>query len=175
MSQTPAAPSIKGREMHDLTDSLPQRPGYSSRPRSAIRYVVVHHVGSGVNRDYTAQEIARYHVDGNGWPGIGYHFLVHPAGQIDQVNRLETRSYHCGNLNGQSVGVCLAGDFSEAMPASGQIESVGRLVGELQAELGRELIVLGHGDVPSTSCPGATFESWRQLIRPRAVAPGRHR
>ena len=161
--------------MRDLTESLPQRPGYRSRPRPAIRYVVVHHVGSGVNRDYTAQEIARYHVDGNGWPGIGYHFLVHPAGQIDQVNRLETRSYHCGNLNGQSVGVCLAGDFSEAMPASGQIESVARLVGELQAELGRELILLGHGDVPSTSCPGATFESWRQLIRPRAVAPGRNR
>ena len=115
-------------ELRDLTDSLPRKPGYRSRPRSAIRYVVVHHVGGGVNRDYSALEIARYHVDGNGWPGIGYHFLVHPAGQIDQVNQLGTRSYHCGNLNGESVGVCLAGDFTEAMPASEQTESVGRLV-----------------------------------------------
>ena len=169
------APRIGGREMRDLTDNLPRRPGYRSRTRSAIRYVVVHHVGGGVNRDYTALEIARYHVDGNGWPGIGYHFLVHPGGQIDQVNRLETRSYHCRNLNGESVGVCLAGDFTKAMPASTQIESIGRLVTELQAELGRELVVLGHGDVPSTSCPGATFENWRQVIRPRAAAPGQHR
>ena len=68
----------------------------------------------------------------------------------------------------------MAGDFTEAMPASEQIESVGRLVKELEVELGRELIVLGHGDVPSTSCPGATFENWRQQIRTRAVAPGHH-
>ena len=170
----PPAPSIEAREMRDLTDRLPRKPGYRSRPRLAIRYIVVHHVGGGVNRDYTALEIARYHIDANGWPGIGYHFLVHPTGQIDQVNQLETRSYHCRNLNGESVGMCLAGDFTEATPASEQIESVGRLVTELEVELGRELIVLGHGDVPSTSCPGATFESWRQLIRPRAVAPGLH-
>ena len=160
--------------MRDLTGSLPRRPGYRSRHRSAIRYVIVHHVGGGVNRDYSALEIAQYHIDANGWPGIGYHFLVHPAGQVDQVNRLETRSYHCRNLNGESVGVCLAGDFGEATPDSKQLDSVGRLVTELQDELGRELIVLGHGDVPSTSCPGATFESWRQLIRPKASAPGHH-
>lgn len=158
--------------MRDLTGSLPRKPGYGSRPKSAIRYVVIHHVGGGVNRDYSALEIARYHVDANGWPGIGYHFLVHPAGQVDQVNRLETRSYHCRSLNGESVGVCLAGDFSRATPALTQIESAGRLVTELQSELGRELIVLGHGDVPSTTCPGATFESWRQRIRPRGTASG---
>lgn len=152
--------------MRDITDSLPRRPGYRSRPRSAIRYVVIHHVGGGVNRDYTAREIARYHLDTKGWPGIGYHFLVHPSGQVDQVNRLEILSYHCRRLNEESVGVCLAGDFTEATPTLSQIASVGRLLGGLQAQLGRELIVLGHGDVPSTSCPGATFESWRQLVRP---------
>ena len=149
----------------DLVDQLPRKPGYGSRPFSSIRYVVLHHVGSRVNRDYTALEIARYHVDTNGWPGIGYHYLVHPAGQVDQVNQLGTRSYHCRGLNGESIGVCLAGDFGKAEPGFEQIEAVGRLVTELEVELGRELIVLGHGDVPSTSCPGATFESWRQLIR----------
>ena len=91
----PLAPPMEVGELRDLTDRLPRKPGYRSRPRLAIRYIVVHHVGGGVNRDYTALEIARYHVDANGWPGIGYHFLVHPAGQIDQVNQLETRSYHC--------------------------------------------------------------------------------
>lgn len=161
--------------MRDLTNSLPGRSGYKSRHLSAIRYVVVHHVGGGVNRDYSAFEIARYHIDANGWPGIGYHFLVHPAGQIDQVNRLETRSYHCRDLNGESVGVCLAGDFTQAHPDPNQLDSLGRLVGELQTLFDRELIVLGHGDVPSTSCPGATFERWRQLIRPKALVTGNHR
>ena len=79
---------------------------------------------------------------------------MHPAGQIDQVNQLETRSYHCGDLNGESVGVCVAGDFTEAMPASEQIESVGRLVTELEVEARPRTDRVGARRCASDKLPG---------------------
>ncbi len=166
---------LDGLAIKDLTGILPDGRGdptgrpYEKRPLSAIRYVVIHHVGAGPNRDFTAQEIAEYHVHQKGWPGIGYHYLVHTDGSIDLVGDLPTTRYHCGRLNQQAIGVCLAGDFTQALPANEQLASAARLAAGLEAQLGRPLIVVGHGDLPAqatgvgrTDCPGQRWEHFRQ-------------
>jgi len=164
----------------DVRASLPRATGrqeYALRAATAeaakglVERIVVHHVGGGVNRDYTAEEIAAYHAFDRGWPGIGYHFLVHPDGRIEYVGDWLTVRYHCGKLNASSLGVCLAGDFTAAAPPDRQLMRARMLIAGIRRVLGREVPALGHRDLdpaatgyPRPECPGRTWESWRLQV-----------
>jgi hypothetical protein len=72
--------------MLDVAGILPtQPPGYSKRVPESIFFLTLHHT-VGWSYDQTtlqnAINIASGHINGKGWPGIGYHFLVGPSGQI---------------------------------------------------------------------------------------------
>lgn len=144
---------------------------YEQRRLDAIRRIIVHHVG-GVNRDYTADEIARYHVRTRGWPGIAYHFLAHQDGRLEYVGDLVSVRYHVGLINRESIGICVAGDFNKERPAQRQLMRVNMLVGGLWRELGRYVPVYGHRDVWQltgygfTECPGDTWLEWRARVVP---------
>lgn len=144
--------------------------GYELRDKREIERIVMHHVGAGVNRDFTAAEIADYHRRVQGWPGIGYHFLAHPDGRLEYVGDIGTIRYHVGKLNGSSVGICLAGDFMEEGPSRMMLMRVKMLVDGLRRVLRRKVAVVGHRDISGetgygwTSCPGDTWESWRGMV-----------
>lgn len=142
---------------------------YERRSLLEVERIVIHHVG-GANRDYTAEEIARYHVRSKGWPGIGYHFLVHRDGRLEYVGDLETVRYHVGLLNRTSIGVCLAGDFTKEAPPGVQLMRVRMLVGGLRRVRAANVPVVGHRDVwrgtgyGFTECPGNTWPTWRKEV-----------
>ncbi len=141
---------------------------YAKRPLSAVERLVIHHT-AGANRDFSALEIARYHVEHNGWPGIGYHFVVHPDGSIDYVGDMATIRYHVGLLNATSVGICLAGDFTAEWPTDAALHATCRLVQALRA-FWPDIPVVGHCDIwletgrGPTSCPGETWDEWAQEV-----------
>jgi len=163
---------LGGVYVGDVRFSLPASTTkyYVWRGWSAIRQVVIHHT-AGANRDFTAREVAEYHVVDRGWPGIGYHFLVHPDGRIEYVGNLRTVRYHCGRHNAASIGICLAGDFTTAYPAGGQLMRARMLVNGLWREVGREMPVFGHCELVNTGygpteCPGRTWPRWRERVIP---------
>lgn len=152
---------------------------YERRRPDEIERVVIHHVGAGANRDYSAEEIARYHVESLGWPGVGYHFLVHPDGRVEYIGDWLSVRYHCGRLNRSSLGICLAGDFTMEMPTRPQLMRARMLVLGVFRELGQALgkggsysvPVVGHGDLspastgyPRTACPGTTWPLWCEAL-----------
>ncbi|WBL16462.1 LysM peptidoglycan-binding domain-containing protein [Sutcliffiella sp. NC1] len=69
----------------------------------------------------TAQGFANYHVNSLGWERIGYTFVIEPQNIIDTpkgkrarivyANNILDRSYHVGNSNDFSLGICVAGDY----------------------------------------------------------------
>lgn len=135
-------------------------PDYARRPAESIKRVVVHHT-AGAHQDHTAESIARYHVQTNGWPGIGYHFLVHWDGRLEYVGDLLTVRYHCGRLNGTSIGLCLVGCFTNGRrPTSAQLVRARMLLAGLREAVRPDLAVVGHRDVSAlsgygpTECPG---------------------
>ena len=110
--------------------------------------------------DSTAAAIARYHTEVLGWPGIGYTFLVHQDGVIEQVNDLETISYNVASRNHEVLGICLLGDFTYAPPEDIQVEAARSLLDNLRERLpGRGTV--GHRELAlpgyETACPGETF------------------
>ena len=138
---------------------------YTRRPLESVERVVVHHT-AGPHQDHTAESVARFHVANNRWPGIGYHFLVHWDGRLEYVGDLLTARYHCGRLNGESVGLCLTGCFTQGRaPAQRQLMRARMLVAGLRQALGPGLAVVGHKEIAHltgygpTECPGEWWEA----------------
>ena len=140
----------------DKVDILPKHPSkqFPQRSLDQIKRIAVHHSAS---ERQTAEDYARYHVQSNGWPGIGYHFVIELDGTIVQANRLTTISYNVADGNTPTIGICLSGHMGAREPSDAQLKSLGKLIGHLRRKLGRQLPVYGHRDLQKhkpTSCPG---------------------
>ncbi len=170
-SLLPATPALVDRR-GELVALYPGRPAYQRRDLGQIEGVVIHH--TAVDVDLAARDIARYHVERNGWPGIGYHFLVHQNGDIDWCNELETVSYHAdgqekingvGVNNWRYVGVALNGCFTEGRaPTAAQMLAARWLIASIEYRLGRRLAVLGHKELGVTRCPGDNWAEWKRQL-----------
>lgn len=119
--------------------------------RCKTERVVVHHVGE-ITRDVSAAEIHGWHL-GNGWAGIGYHFVIRKDGTIERGRPQETIGAHAQGFNSTSIGINVVGDFQQEIPTQEQVESLARLITYLESQYG-ELAVCGHRDLMSTDCPG---------------------
>jgi hypothetical protein len=152
-----------------VTDDLRQHPTkrYQTRERSQIDKLVIHHSAGppGVG----ASPIARYHVDHNGWPGIGYHYFVYDDGRIEQTQALETVAYHAGEANPSSIGICLAGDFTDQPPPDAQLLATGQLAAWLLDDLNLPPeAIKPHKQLRATECPGEQWDSgakWGETLR----------
>lgn len=149
----------------DVVATLPVHPTkeYNTRSLDSVSDLVIHHTVSPDDR--TSAQIAAYHVNGRGWPGIGYHYVIGGDGTIELVNYLDTISYHAAGANAYSVGIALKGNFTDTPPSKAQLQATGWLVDELKREL-PIVIALGHKEVAgsATACPGDTWEEWRDRV-----------
>jgi len=152
----------------DLTERLPRHPShtYARRPLSFIRYLVIHHTGAP--EDVGPEAIAAEHVTANGWPGIGYHFVIDADGVVYHTQDLTVVSYHAAQFNPAAVGIALAGDFTGDEPAGAQLDAAAELVARLCRELGLPAeATRGHREMVPTPCPGDRFVAdWKpRLLR----------
>jgi hypothetical protein len=156
-------------------------------PAAAKKTLVIHHSASPTNQD--GFDIASYHVNSNGWGGIGYHFVIthddyqgRPAfglesgAQIQYVGDLLSWRAHVENGNPGRVGICLVGNFVNGVPGPEQLKKARQLVDFLMAP--NEILpsinyysqVTGHGLIEgqSTACPGyanPNFNTWMNFIK----------
>jgi len=158
---------IGNLEVKDIRDKLPQKGRYLRRELGQISYLVVHH--SGVDVDSSAYAIAAYHVRSLGWPGIGYHFLVHWDGTTEYVGDIGQARYNVARRNQEVVGICLPGDFTHREPEAAQLEAARLLLANLQFALGWFVPIVGHKEVAlpgyGTACPGDTWDNWKPALQ----------
>lgn len=146
----------------NITDQLTKSGSYQKRSLNDITDITVHHSAS-LNGEPEAY--ARHHVYNNGWPGIGYHYVIQPDGKIYQVNELDSVSYHNGYNNTNAIGICLTGNFNIEDPKKAQLVSLRKLIRNLKIKIPSIKYVVGHKQVTSTSCPGQymDLDSLRKL------------
>ena len=156
--------------VNDISSELPTGAGtYLNRSMDDIFFIAIHHtVGWNFNysNGWNADNIAKSHSFK--WPGIGYHYLIGPDGEILQTNKLETVSYHVGTLrapeneNKQTIGVALGGDFRNAPPPDAQWGAASALVESLRSNHRNLLSVVPHkrSAGAATVCPGRTDLEW---------------
>jgi hypothetical protein len=153
--------------MVDLTRQLKRDPmqHYTTRPLSDIRYLVIHHTSAGAN--VGPEAIAAEHVEVNGWPGVGYHYVVDLAGVIYRTQDLTVVSYHARQFNPVAVGIALVGDLSSNQPTAAQLTATADLLATLLFDLGLPTqSVRGHREMVPTDCPG---ESFLRVWKPRLL------
>lgn len=151
----------------NVINKLPHHPTrvYKDERAEEIDTAVIHHSASTyiANRSTLEQlcDMARYHIDHHGWPGLSYHYVIDPYGEIFKCNPIERRGYtwHAKGGNDNSIGICLLGNFEETEPTLLQYSALESLIRLLDVVLPRDLKVIGHRDVKgsSTACPGKNF------------------
>lgn len=67
----------------------------------------------------------------NGWAGIGYHYVIHKDGRIEQGRPEGTIGAHCYGYNQTSIGIVSVGNFDIAWPTKQQLSSATHLVAYL--------------------------------------------
>lgn len=165
-------PSL-GNKFIDLRDSLPGN-AYSwswERSLSEIKYLAIHH--SVASDTQTPVQIANFHIQSNGWGGIGYHFVIAKDGVVYYVGDLSTARANVAKLNEAVIGICLIGNFmSGRVPTEEQLNSA-KVLCDFFINIYPDLpnlngwdSVRGHKELSgqSTTCPGDNWPLWKTKI-----------
>ena len=126
----------------------------------SIKYFVIHHTAS---QNSTLESIHRWHQEGRGWYGIGYHYVITRDGDIFKGREDNQQGVHAGTFaNQESIGIALVGDFENNHPTSEQLDSLSWLFKDHLFPKHGELVISGHNDHMNTACPGRNFP-WNDL------------
>jgi hypothetical protein len=123
--------------------------------------MTIHHtVTPNSDTDIPARmrQIQAYHIDGNGWCDIGYHFVVGLDGRVYQAISSEARTgIHTGGANTNNVGICFMGTYTDVAPSDAMFSAGGDIVRWVSDTYGiprDRAHVKGHREWNSTACPG---------------------
>lgn len=132
--------------------------------------IIIHCSGTRVDRPVTAASIKRWHVQGNGWKDVGYHFIIETDGTIVPGRPLDEEGAHCYRHNRDSVGICYVGGLdASGKPADtrtpAQKRALARLIWQLSLDALRAGFgapsVHGHHDYnPFKDCP--CFDAFKE-------------
>ena len=115
--------------------------------------IIVHHTASP--RDTTVAQIRDWHVNGNGWNDIGYHYIILGDGTLERGRHINKTGAHCKGHNKGSIGICVTGNTSQEPPTTAQVESLFGTLKMLLEDYNLERSdVYGHRDFGATECPG---------------------
>jgi len=97
---------------------------------------------------------------------VGYHYFIEKNGIIVQARKEEEIGQHSITQNRTSIGICLAGNFDEAMPTEKQIQALGALLIKLvQKHHIEESAILPHRAHRGTHCYGLLLsDGWAQEV-----------
>ncbi|WP_026279092.1 N-acetylmuramoyl-L-alanine amidase [Thioalkalivibrio sp. ARh3] len=131
-----------------------------------INQIIIHCADTPPSLDIGADTIQKWHVDGNGWRDIGYHYVIRRDGTVDSGRPLEQAGAHVRGQNDDSIGICLVGGQREqtSQPDSNFTAAQWRALESLVKQLQRDFPgakVSGHRDHDnSKACPCFDAKAW---------------
>lgn len=135
-------------------------------------YIIIH--TAAYDGDADIEEVRRWHVEGNGWSDVGYHWYIRRNGQIQQGRQETRQGAHCLDMgmNRKSIGICFEGHGDHEEHTDKQKEALIRLYRDIKRRWGIPVQnVWGHRETgaPKT-CPGRLIdmEGMRQFLRDNA-------
>lgn len=120
------------------------------------KYIMIHCTATPEDRILTLEDIDRYHRE-KGYNGIGYHFIIHQNGQIEEGRSLTKVGAHCYGWNSSAIGIAYVGGLdkkgrpkdtrteAQKIAIRGLIERIKTLINIKR--------VLGHNEVSDKACP----------------------
>ena len=148
--------------------------GYGPK-RSATNRLIIHHTAGNKGIDPSAAEIDKMYK-GNGWSGIGYHFVIRKNGSIERGRAEDEQGAHAEGANKDSIGIHVGGNFELESPTDKQIASLVNLIKQLCKKYNIPIDrkhILGHREVGQTACPGNNLYNQLDSIVAKAAGSGK--
>ena len=136
-----------------------------------IKQLIIHCADTYVSMDVGVDEIRSWHVDGNGWDDIGYHYVIRRNGMVGKGRPDDVVGAHARGMNSKSLGICIVGgkgldNQPEVNYTYAQWDSLLTLCNNL-SDNHPEADVIGHCDVPDSgkTCPNFNVKAWWSSIK----------
>ena len=129
-----------------------------------INEIIIHCSATKVSQDIGVADIKKWHVEGNGWKDIGYHFVIRRDGTLESGRDISVSGAHCGGHNSKTIGICLVGglDDGDAVELNFTIEqfsTLTKLIIKLKSEYDIQELS-GHNEYSSKACPCFDVKPW---------------
>lgn len=124
-----------------------------------IERIIIHCSATREGQDVKTETIKDWHVNGNGWSDIGYHFVIELDGSIQIGRDINRTGSHAKGYNTGSIGICYVGGFDADLNPKDtkndkQNAALAAMIVHLQGIYG-DVEFLGHCDLPGVAkaCP----------------------
>lgn len=139
-------------------DRLTARP--LLKPR--LDTVIAHY--TGVKRSYATADLNKTIAQIHRWRANEYNFVIHMDGRIAEFAGRH-RAAHCAGRNDSAYGILFLNGVPDAC-TDAQVVSFRWLMDVLKwtQAITPDAVVIQHGQVAKTACPGRIKERWQELI-----------
>ena len=131
--------------------------GVFKKSTRTINEIIVHCSATPEGKDYTLDTIRQWHRQ-RGFSDIGYHYVIHPYGTVEEGRDGNIAGAHCSGHNSKSIGICYIGgmtaDNKKAKDTRTDAQKV-NLKALLMAmrKLYPSAKIHGHRDFAAKACP----------------------
>jgi len=132
--------------------------------RKTTLELIIHCSATPEGKDYTVEDIDRWHRQRGFTNGCGYHYVVYRDGSIHQGRPEMAIGAHCAGHNHISIGICYIGGCEAQRRADGKYHSKDTRTPEQKVALQQLLDQLksrypqatihGHNEFARKACPG---------------------
>ena len=134
-----------------------------------IDKIILHCAATKEGHDIKTETIKSWHVKGNGWSDIGYHFVIELDGTVKKGRPMHRSGAHTKGHNTGSIGVCYVGGIDiEKKPKDTRTEAQRTAMDELINELLTEYpnaTIHGHNEFSAKACP--SFDVQKEYGAPK--------
>ena len=85
--------------------------GVFKKSTRVINEIIVHCSATPEGKDYTLDTIRQWHRQ-RGFSDIGYHYVIHPDGKVEEGRDVDIAGAHCSGHNSKSIGICYIGGLT---------------------------------------------------------------
>jgi N-acetylmuramoyl-L-alanine amidase len=122
-----------------------------------IDKIILHCAATPEGRDVKTETIKSWHVKGNGWSDIGYHFVIELDGAVKNGRPLHRSGAHTKGHNATSIGICYVGGMDkDKNPKDTRTEAQRKAMDQLIADLKMDhptATIHGHNEFAAKACP----------------------
>ena len=122
-----------------------------------LKRIILHCTATPEGAHFDIATIRRWHVQGNGWKDIGYHYVIYLDGSVHEGRPIEQSGAHTSGHNADSIGIVYVGGVDAAGKAKDTLNeaqevALVNLIQALRATHG-EMTLHGHNEFAAKACP----------------------
>lgn len=139
-------------------------PARLRKSRRIINEIIIHCTATPDGRECSVTEIRRWHIQ-RGFTDIGYHYVIHLDGRVEEGRNVDIAGAHCTGHNTNSIGVVYVGGCGKdgKTPKDTRTQAQKSALANLLIDLRKlypRAAIHGHRDFAQKACP--SFDATRE-------------